>query len=111
MSDWTYVVGETSYNQDFQILNQETNEPIPLSGTVTMFITSSDFVTTFPSSGDGVTMTITDNEDGIQVARLGVISMNMPQDPGIYLAQIKLESSQIFKTFLINLRVVRSITN
>ena len=111
MSDWTYVVGETSYNQDFQILNQETNEPIPLSGTVTMFITSSDFVTNFPSSGDGVTMTITTNGDGTQVARLGVVSMNMPQNPGIYLAQIKLEAAQIFKTFLLNLHVVRSITN
>jgi len=111
MSDWTYVVGETSYNQDFQILNQETNDPIPLSGTVTMFITSSDFVTTFPSSGNGVTMTITTNDDDIQVARLGVISTNMPQSTGIFLAQIKLESTQTFKTFLLNLRVVRSITN
>jgi len=111
MSDWTYIVGETSYNQDFQILNQETNEPIPLTGTVTMFIKSSDFVTSFPSSGDGVTMTIIDNDDGIQVARLGVISMNMPQTPGIFLAQIKLDASQTFKTFLLNLHVVRSITN
>jgi len=111
MSDWTYVSGETSYNQDFQILNQETNEPIPLSGTVTMFITSSDFVTTFPSSGAGVTMTITDNQDGTQVARLAVNNLNMPQDPGIFIAQIKLDAAQTFKTFLINLRVVRSITN
>ena len=111
MSDWTYIVGETSYNQDFQILNQETNDPIPLTGNVTMFITSSDFVTSFPSSGDGVAMTITTNSEGVQVARLGVVSMNMPQNPGIFLAQIKLEASQIFKTFLLNLHVVRSITN
>lgn len=110
MTDWTYVSGETSYNQDFTILNQETNEPIPLAGTITMFITSSDFVTPFPASGDGIEMTIVE-VDGGQVARLGVISMNMPQDAGIYLAQIKLEDTQVFKTFLLNLRVVRSITN
>ena len=111
MSDWTYIAGETSYNQDFQILNQETNDPITLSGNVTMFITSSDFVTDFPSSGAGVAMTIATNDDGVQVARLGVLSMNMPQSAGIYLAQIKLDASQLFKTFLLNLRVVRSITS
>ena len=102
--------GETSYNQDFVIVNQETNEAISLSGTVTMFIQSSDFLTNFPTSGDGVVMSIVVQDD-VDLARLGVISMNMPQDAGIYLAQIKIESSQTFKTFLINLRVVRSITN
>ena len=58
MSDWTYIVGETSYNQDFRIINQDTNEVIELGGTITMFISSSDFVTPFPVSGDGVVMTI-----------------------------------------------------
>ncbi len=110
MSDWIYVVGETSYNQDFQILNQETSEPIPLSGTITMFITASDFTvpTNVPASGQ--TMTIETNGDGTQVARLAVTATLMPDSAGIYLAQIKLEAAQTFKTFLINLRVVRSIT-
>ena len=110
MTDWTYIVGETSYNQDFRIINQDTNEVIQLGGTITMFITSSDFVTPFPASGDGVAMSIVtvDNEPA---ARLGVISMNMPQTPGIFLAQIKIEDTQTFKTFLLNLRVIRSITN
>lgn len=110
MTDWTYIVGETSYNQDFRIINQDTNEVIQLGGTITMFISSSDFVTPFPASGNGVVMTIVtvDNEPA---ARLGVIATNMPQDTGIYLAQIKIEDTQTFKTFLINLRVIRSITN
>ncbi len=109
MTDWVYVVGEGSYNQDFQIIQQETNEPLPLSGTITMFITSSDFVTNFPSSGDGVLMSIEDANEGI--ARLAVAATNMPSSSGIYIAQIKIDSAQLFKTFLINLRVVRSITN
>ena len=75
-----------------------------------MFITSSDFVTSFPSSGDGVAMSIV-TVDGEPAARLGVVTMNMPQTPGIFLAQIKIEDTQTFKTFLLNLRVIRSITN
>lgn len=110
MTDWSYIVGETSYNQDFRIINQDTNEVIQLGGTITMFITSSDFVTSFPASGDGVAMSIVSVDDE-PAARLGVISMNMPQTPGIFLAQIKIEDTQTFKTFLINLRVIRSITN
>ncbi len=110
MTDWSYIVGETSYNQDFRIINQDTNEVIQLGGTITMFITSSDFVTPFPASGDGVAMSI-ETVDGEPAARLGVIAMNMPQTPGIFLAQIKIEDTQTFKTFLINLRVIRSITN
>ncbi len=110
MSDWTYIVGETSYNQDFRIINQDTDEVIQLGGTITMFISSSDFVTAFPASGDGVAMSIV-SVDGEPAARLAVISMNMPQTPGIFLAQIKIEDTQTFKTFLLNLRVIRSITN
>lgn len=111
MTDWVYVVGEGSYNQDFQIIQQETNEPLPLSGTITMFITSSDFVTNYPASGDGVLMSIENDSEGVQVARLAVAAMNMPDSSGIYIAQIKIDSAQLFKTFMINLRVVRSITN
>ena len=110
MSDWVYVVGEGSYNQDFIILNQATGEPIALTGVITMFITKSDYTDPIPDS-DGQLMTIETNANGIQVARLGVIAMNMPTEAGIYLAQIKIDAAATAKTFFINLRAIRSITN
>jgi len=109
MSDWVYVIGEGSYNQDFLILNQETNEPIPLSGTITMFITDSAFANPVPDAS-GQPLTIETNTNGIQVARLAVSAMNMPTSAGIFLVQIKIEGSSTQKTFFMNLRVIRSIT-
>lgn len=109
MSDWVYVIGEGSYNQDFQILNQDTNEPIELSGTITMFITDSAYQNPVPDAS-GQVMSIVTNADNIQVARLAVAAINMPTSAGIYLAQIKLDAAQTFKTFFLNLRVIRSIT-
>ncbi len=110
MSDWVYIIGEGSYNQDFQILNQETNEPVELSGTITMFITDSAYQNPVPDAA-GQVMSIATNADGIQVARLAVAAMNMPTSANIYLAQIKLDAAQTFKTFFLNLRVIRSITS
>jgi len=109
MTDWVYVIGEGSYNQDWQILNQETNEPIPLSGTITMFIKKSDFTAApqFPVSG--VQMSI-ETVDGVQVARLAVSANQMPNEAAIYLFQIKIDAAQTFKTFTDNLRVLRSLT-
>ena len=56
-------------------------------------------------------MSIATNADGIQVARLAVAAMKMPTSANIYLAQIKLDAAQTFKTFFLNLRVIRSITS
>ncbi len=109
MSDWTYVSGETSYNQDWQIINQETDDPIPLSGTITMFVQKSDFTAAPQFPAAGVQMSI-ETSDGVQVARLAVSSVQMPDEAGIYLYQIKIESSQVLKTFSDNLRVVRSLS-
>ena len=110
MSDWIYVVGETSYNQDFLPINQETNEPLELSGTITMFITDSAFANPIPDA-NGQTLTIATNDDGIEVARLAVTSTKMPTTPGIYMVQLKIDSAQVFKSFFLNMRAVRSITN
>jgi len=110
MSDWVYIVGEGSYNQDFIILNQATGDPINLTGIITMFITKSDYTDPIPDS-DGQAMSIETNDQGIQVARLPVNAMKMPTEAGIYLAQIKLDASALFKTYFMNLRTIRSITN
>ncbi len=110
MSDWIYIIGEGSFNQDFIVLNQATGDPIPLTGVITMFITKSDFTTPIPDA-NGQAMSIETNANGIQVARLGVVATNMPTEAGIYLAQIKIDAAATAKTFFINLRVIRSITN
>ncbi len=110
MSDWVYIVGEGSYNQDFIIIDHQTNEQIPLTGVITMFITKSDFTDPIPDA-NGQVMTIETNTDGIQVARLAVAATKMPTESGIFLAQIKIDASQTLKTFFLNLRAIRSITN
>ena len=109
MSDWVYVIGEGSYNQDFLIINQETNEPLTLSGTLTLFITDSAFANPIPDA-NGQPLTIETNASGLQVARLAVTAINMPTSAGIYLVQIKIEGTSTLKTFFMNLRVIRSIT-
>lgn len=110
MSDWVYVVGEGSYNQDFIIIDHQTNEQVPLSGVITMFITDSAFQNPIPDA-NGQPMTIETNDSGVQVARLAVTATKMPTSPGIFMVQIKIDSSQLFKTFFLNLRAIRSITN
>jgi hypothetical protein len=110
MSDWVYIVGEGSFNQDFLIINQETNEPLPLTGAITMFITDSAYANPVPSAA-GQPMSIVTNANGLQVARLAVTAINMPTVAGIYLVQIKIDASSTLKTFFMNLRVIRSITS
>ena len=109
MSDWVYVVGEGSYNQDFIIIDHQTNQQIPLSGTITMFITDSAFENPIPDA-NGQPMSIAINDSGVQVARLAVTAMNMPTAAGIFMVQIKIDASQTLKTFFLNLRAIRSIT-
>ena len=110
MTDWIYVIGEGSYNQDFIILNQATSEPLPLSGVITMFITKSDYSDPIPDA-NGQVMSIEINPSGFTVARLAVTAIKMPTEAGIYLAQIKIDAAATLKTYFINLRVIRSITN
>ena len=109
MSDWVYVVGEGGYNQDFLIQDAVSDNPLDLSGaTVTMFIKSTDLNTDFPTGGTLMSV-VGDGEDGI--ARLVVQSSFMPQSANMYYAQIQVQTTSLVKTFILNLRVIRSLSS
>ena len=111
MTDWVYVNSETGYAQDFLLINHSTNETIdPTGGTLRMYIQSADFQTDFPADGNGVAMAPVAVEGGV-AARLNVEQSNMPQEAGMYYAQIKLEQVSRIRSFLINLRVIRRLGN
>ncbi len=112
MTDWVYIVDEGGYNQDFKILDRQTGEALDLNGaTVTMFITSTDQTsptdagTNFPVGGT-VMQVVPPDEEGI--ARL-VVQTFMPQTADMYLAQIEIVTTSTVSTFIINLRVIRSL--
>ena len=118
MSDWVYIAGETEYNQDFLVINQVTNEVIDIeNSTAEMFIANSAFTEFYGPGGPGASpiatpMTIELNPQNLYVARIEVVSDQMPTSEGIYMAQIKLTTApNITKTYIINLRVIRSLTN
>ena len=73
-----------------------------------MFITSTDGVTDFPTGGTNMTI-IGDGKDGF--TRLVVQNSFMPQDADQYFAQIQIETTSLVKTFIIDLRVIRSLTS
>ena len=114
MSDWIYIVGEGGYNQDFRILDRQTGDPLDLSGasSIKMFITTTsqtdpnDAGTNFPVGGEDMTA-VGDPLGG--VARLVVQSGFMPDDADMYLAQIEIITTSTVSTFIINLRVIRSL--
>ena len=110
MTDWTYVVEEGGFNQDFLLIDRATGEPLDLTdSTLTMFIQSSDFQTDFPTGGSN--MSVVQNADGVDVARLVVQSTFMPQVAGMFYAQIKVQMTSIVSTFILNLRVIRSLSS
>jgi len=107
MSDWTYISGEGGYNQDFLIQDRQTGDALDLTGAnVTMFIKTTDGLTDFPTGGTAMTV-IGDGTDGI--ARLVVQNGFMPQDADIYAAQIEISTTSLVMTFIIDLRVIRSL--
>ena len=109
MTDWVYVVGEGGYNQDFLIQDAVSDDPLDLSGaTVTMFIQSTDLNTDFPTGGTLMTILGTGVEG---VARLVVQNTFMPQDADMYFAQIEILTTSTVKTFIIDLRVIRSVSS
>ena len=109
MSDWVYIVGEGGFNQDFQVRDRNTKEPLDISGaTVTMFIKSTDGVTDFPIGGTNMTI-LGDGTQGL--VRLVVQNSFMPQDADQYFAQIEIQTTSLVKTFIIDLRVIRSLTS
>ena len=109
MSDWVYVVGEGGYNQDFNIRDRQTGEPLDISGgNIKMFITTTDGVTDFPTGGTNMSI-IGDGTDG--TARLVVQNTFMPQLADMYSAQIEIQTTSTVKTFIIDLRVIRSLSS
>ena len=118
MTDWTYIAGEGGYDQDFRIVDQETNELIDVSGaSLTMYIVTTDRDSIGPDTTDpdknfpvgGTSMIPATNDDGESVARLTVQSNVMPQVANMYLAQIDILQASTTKTFIINLRVLRNL--
>ena len=109
MSDWVYIVGEGGFNQDFQVRDRNTKEPLDISGaTVTMFIKTTDGVTDFPIGGTNMSI-LGDGTQGF--TRLVVQNTFMPQSADMYSAQIQIESTSLVKTFIIDLRVIRSLSS
>jgi len=109
MSDWVYIVGEGGFNQDFQVRDRNTKEPLDVSGaTVTMFIKTTDGVTDFPVGGTDMTI-LGDGTQGL--VRLVVQNTFMPQSADMYSAQIEIQTTSLVKTFIIDLRVIRSLSS
>ena len=109
MSDWVYIVGEGAYNQDFLIKDRQTGDALDLSGaTVTMFIKTTDGITDFPTGG---TLMSVVGEETAGTARLVVQNTFMPQSADMYSAQIQIQTTSLVKTFIIDLRVIRSLSS
>jgi len=109
LTDWVYVVGEGGYNQDFLIQDAVSDNPLDLSGaTVTMFIQSTDLNTDFPTGGTLMSI-VGDAEDGI--ARVVVQNTFMPQSANMFYVQIEISTTSLVKTFILNLRVIRSLSS
>ncbi len=110
MADWTYVPGETIYNQDFDLFVKQT--PFDVTGftTIKMYIQSTNGTTNFPVGG--TTMSIVTTTDNNRV-RIPVLVAFMPQTEDIYFSQIELIDSgaQNRKTFVLDLNVETSVTS
>ena len=110
MADWTYVPGESVYNQDFDLFVK--SEPFDVSGftAIKMYIATTDGTSDFPVGG--TTMSIVAVTDNNRV-RLAVTSIFMPQIEQIYFSQIELidAGSQNRKTFVLDLNVEKDISS
>jgi len=110
MADWTYVPGETIYNQDFDLF--EKAEPFVVTNftTITMYIATTDGVTDFPVGGTIMTKPASDDNNRV---RLAVALGFMPQVEEMYFSQIELVdgASQVRKTFTLDLNVEKDISS
>ena len=109
MADWTYVPGETIYNQDFDLFVKK--EPFVVTGfNVKMYVQSTDGVTDFPVGGTAMTIVASENNNRV---RLAVTTAFMPQTEDIYFSQIELidGASQNRKTFVLDLNVEKDVTS
>ena len=110
MADWTYVPGESVYNQDFDLFVRSTPFVVTSFTTIKMYVATTDGTTNFPVGG--TTMTTTTSPDNNRV-RLAVTSGFMPQLEEMYFSQIELVdgASQVRKTFVLDLNVEKDVTS
>jgi len=110
MADWTYVPGESVYNQDFDLFVRSDPFVVTAFTTITMYIATTDGVTDFPIGG--TVMTATPSDDNNRV-RLAVALGFMPQVEQIYFSQIELidGASQVRKTFVLDLNVEKDVSS
>jgi len=110
MADWTYIPGETIYNQDFDLFVKK--DPFVVTGftTIKMYIATTNGTANFPTGG--TTMTITASDDNNRV-RLAVTSAFMPQLEEMYFTQIELVdgASQNRKSFVLDLNVEKDVSS
>ncbi len=110
MADWTYVPGETVYNQDFDLFVKQT--PFVVTGftTIKMYIQSTNGSSDFPTGG--TTMSIIASTDNNRI-RLPILLAFMPQTEDIYFSQIELidGASQVRRTFVLDLNVEKDVTS
>ena len=107
MSDWDYVVGETLYNQGFQMFNKGYGGAYDRTGvtSATITILKSDLTAATPSVSNVAMSVDTTNPLRLLYA---VTTAKMPQTAGAYLAIVTITlTTTVRKTFEIDLRVHR----
>lgn len=110
MADWIYVIGETVYNQDFDLFVKQTPFVVTDFTTIKMYIQSTNGSTNFPIGG--TTMSIVTSTDNNRV-RIPVLVAFMPQTEDMYFTQIELvdAGAQNRKTFVLDLNVEKSVAS
>ena len=110
MADWTYIPGETVYNQDFDLFVKQTPFVVTAFTTIKMYIQTTNGVTNFPVGG--TTMTVITSPDNNRI-RLPILLAFMPQIEDIYFSQIELidGASQVRRTFVLDLNVEKDVTS
>jgi len=110
MGDWTYVPGESVYNQDFDLFVKKKPFVVTLFTTIKMYVQATDGSADFPTGGTAMTVTASDDNNRV---RLAVASGFMPQLEDIYFSQIELVdgASQVRKSFVLDLNVEKDVTS
>ena len=110
MADWTYVPGETLFNQDFDLFVRKEPFVVTAFTVIKMYIQSADGVTDFPTGGTAMSITASDDNNRV---RLAVTSGFMPQTDDLYFSQIELvdAATQNRKTFVLDLNVEKAINS
>jgi len=110
MADWTYVPGETLYNQDFDLFVKSKAFDVSTFTTIKMYIQATDGTTNFPTGGTTMSIVVVDDNNRV---RLAVTSGFMPQTEDMYFSQIELvdAGAQNRKTFVLDLNVEKAINS